>query len=147
MSEELNSLIEQLETLELSLSETKAEVSHIRGRLQCIASNPHKHTASGRTVCKAESVASSAASSQDLDVGDGVRILNPVKLTEHSYPVHNCEGTIHRFTKKQFIIVRVYNKKRPSHLSGTYDEIRRERQNIKLLAVANKRNLIEDEQF
>ena len=152
MNEELKGLVEHLETLEISLKQTQTEVANIRGRLQRISedtrgSGGSKRYSTGRVISKANSH-DTTPDIRDLDVGDRVRILNPVKLTGYTHPIHNCEGTIHRFTRKRFVIVWVYNKKRPAHLSGEYDEVRRERQNLKLIEVAHSGTLIrEDEQF
>ena len=133
MDKEIDCLVKRLEILEVSLADATAEVSHIRRKLADIV-NPRAHTedktVARRIVLKEEDQRETA--SRSLHVGDRVRILNSVKLTGHAHPVHNCVGTIKRFTRSRFVVISVRNKKRPSHLAGDYDEIRRERQNVEL---------------
>ena len=133
MSEEIQSLIERLETLELTLSNTQSEVAHIRRQLRDVARSEGRSEEKPKEGLIRVTSGRISHTTRSLQVGDRVRILNAVKLTGHTHPIHNCQGVIDRFTRKRFVIVHVHNKKRPAHLRGVFDEVRRERQNVELI--------------
>jgi len=115
-TQEIDLLIEQIQSIQINLINTRDQLNLIRDRVVQVKDNvPNPPDPEEGT-------------DRPLNIGDNVEILNPVRLRGSIRSSRNVRGTVHRFTQGDYVIVRVVLRSRNN--VETYQDIRRARHNV-----------------
>jgi len=119
-ADEIDILINQIESLQLNLNNTREQLNLVRTRVGL--DNP--------AAPNAQPEEEEEGADRPLRVGDRVEILNPVRLRGSIRSSRNVQGTISRFTQGDYVIIRVRLRSQRNSDVETYQEIRRARHNV-----------------
>jgi len=119
-AEEIDTLINQIENIQINLNNTHQQLNIIRARA---------------VINNAEILQQPVPEEEDntersLRVGDRVEILNPVRLRGSIRSSRNVQGTVQRFTQGDYVIVRENLRRNRNSSVDSYQEIRRARHNV-----------------
>jgi len=130
---EIDALIEQIEHLQVTVNQTRRELTRIRNRVDDNnnAEVPEPRPAAGQGGREEQDP------NRELRVGDQVELLNAVRLRGAIRSSRGVIGTVDRFTNT-YVIVRVELTNTRRNSVAQYQEIRRAPHNLGL--ILNHRN-------
>jgi len=120
-TEEIDTLINQIENIQINLNNTRQQLNSIRARAEIDNAEVPQQPVPEEEGNTAE---------RSLRVGDRVEILNPVRLRGSIRSSRNIQGTIQRFTQGDYVIVRVNLRRNRNNGVDSYQDIRRAKHNV-----------------
>jgi len=119
-TEEIDTLIVQIENIQINLNNTRQQLNIIRAR--AVINNAE--------IPQQPVPEEEGNIERPLRVGDRVEILNPVRLRGSIRSSRDVQGTVQRFTQGDYVIVRVNLGRNRNSSVDSYQEIRRARHNV-----------------